>query len=145
MSRTTGFDAFTSGQIFRKDFKVVLAIKRELAVILPVRLAPHRDVSQDYQAGEVLAQYNSSAGALNGLFVNYLQTDSGSGRNTATCILMIDVIDQALTSAASGELAPAIFGGIVYQNSLVGSDANALSNLGAKVITDATGFSLVKF
>lgn len=141
--RTTGVDAFTSGNVYTPNFKSVIATKRELAVLLPVRLAPNT-LSADYQAGTVLAQYNSSAGSLQNYYVNYVNS-AGSAQGTAVCILNEFCSNQALTSAASTPLSVAVFSGILWKNLLVGLDSNAISNLGGKSITDATGNILFKF
>ena len=143
MSRTTGFDAFTSGDIFRKDHKQVIAMKRELALLLPVRLAP-RVGGSDYSAGEILAQYTSAAGSLQDLFVNYSDA-GGSGRETAKCILMFSTESQATSSAASANATVGIFKGIVFTDSLVGYDVAAGVDLKATAIKSSTGTNLLNF
>lgn len=143
MSRTTGYDAFTSQEVFRKDHKQVIATKRELALILPVRLAP-RVGGGNYAAGQTLAQYTSAAGSLENLFVNY-DNAGGSGRETAKCILMFSTESQDATAAASANAAPAIFKGIVFKDALVGWDSNAATDLGAREILSSTGTTLINF
>lgn len=141
--RSTGLDAFTSGEIFRKNFKIVIATKRELALIRPVRLAPK--VASDtsiYYPGQTLARYTS--GPYAGQFVDY--SDAGaSGRETATCILLSECYSQAADSAASAPLAQALFKGVVFKDALIGWDAAAKTDVNGRQIDDAQGISLIEF
>lgn len=141
--RSTGVDAFTSGNIFTPNYKSVIAIKRELAVLLPVRLAPN-SLSQDYQAGTILAQYSSGAGALQNFFVNYVQSAS-SGQGTPVCILNEFTVNQLTNVAPSTPLSVGIFSGIVFQTLLPNYDSTVPAALGGKNITDASGVVLLHF
>lgn len=138
---SSGYDAKFDGEVFRRDFKAVIATKRELALLRPVRLAPKVGTG-DYVAGQVLARYTS--GPYSGMFVDY--DDAGaSGRAVATSVLLVDRKSEAADSAASGSLAPAIFQGIVFKDSLIGYDAAALTDLKGREITDAANVTLVSF
>jgi hypothetical protein len=136
MSNPTGLDAFSSGQIYRKDFPSVLACDRYLAVIRPVRV-PY--VSGGYSAGTVLAQYTS--GAASGQFPAYANSGP-SGSGTAQCILFESIDDDGATGTI---LARAIFSGIVFQAKCSLLDSTAISNLGGRSWTDAQGVQIFKF
>ena len=144
-TRTSGVDAFTSGNIYTPNYKSVIAVKRELCVLLPVRLAPN-SLSQDYQAGTILAQYSSAAGSLQNFFVNYVQS-AASGQGTPVCILGEFTQNQLTSAAASTPLSWAIFSGIVFQTLLPNYDSTviAASGLNGKIITAADGTALLKF
>jgi hypothetical protein len=142
MTFTSGIDAGFNGEVFRRDYKVVIAMKREMAIIRPVRLAP-KVGSGDYVAGQVLAKYGNTAGNLEGLFVDY--DDAGaSGRETAQCILLSDVKSEPESSAASGRLGLGLFSGFVLKASLIGFDNAAGTDLKASEWSDAQGVDIVK-
>lgn len=139
------YDASFDGQVYRRDKKVVIALKRELAVILPVRLAPKvgGDTTK-YAAGQVLAKYSASGNPLDGLFVDY--DDSGaSGRETAVAVLLEGIDSESTSSAASAPAVPAIFAGYVLKDSLVGYDSAAATDLKARELADATGVNVIQF
>lgn len=137
----TGIDASFQAEVFRVDWKEVIAMKRELAVIGPVRLAP-KVASGDYVAGQVLARY--TAGAQVGLFVDY--ADGGSnGRQTAAAILLTSRDSIAATEAASANMGLALFKGIVYESALIGLDAAAKVDLAARSWVDARGVTFMEF
>lgn len=133
MGASTGIDANSSGQVFRKSFPMVLACSRQLATFLPVRLAYD---SNGYLAGTVLARNTTS-----GYYQKYaLSGPSGTGK--AACVLFSDVLDA---SASENRLAQGVFSGRFYQASLVGLDAGAITDLGAKSVTDASGTQILFF
>lgn len=136
----SGIDAKFNGEVFRRDYKIVIAMKRELAVIRPVRLAP-RSSGDVYVAGQVLAKYTS--GALSGLFVDY-DNGGASGRADAVAVLLDDQQSIATSDAASGNLARALFSGFVFKDALIGYDASAKTDLGASEFSDAQGVDIVK-
>lgn len=140
---SSGFDAGFNGEVFRRDFKAVIATKRELALIRPVRLAPKVGAG-GYVAGQVLAKYDAEGNVLDGLFVDY-DNGGASGRDTAVAVLLVDRDSEATDSAASASLAPALFKGIVFKDSLIGYESNAKTDLGAREISDASGVTLVSF
>lgn len=125
-------DAFTSGNIFEKDHPIILACNRHLATFLPVRLA-FDSVNGDYLTGTVLARNTTS-----GYFQRYV-SGGASGTGTAACILFEDV------APASGDtlLSRGIFTGQVFQAKCIGLDSGAITNLGARSITDATGTQIL--
>lgn len=127
-------DANINNQIFRNDFSQVIAMRRDLAEISPVRI---KDVSADYPAGQLLA-YNSSTGQ----YEKYSAAASGS--KAATCILFETVTSDEF-SATAGALARAIFGGYVYKNALTNYDAGSKSQIGASEFVIASGETIVKF
>lgn len=128
-----------NGSIFRKDFPMVIATNRASAILLPVRV---RYAAGGYVAGQVLAQ-----NSVDDLFQKY--DDGGaSGIATAKCILFESLAegDFDAANATGSTTAVGIFGGCtVYKDKLVGYDANAGTDLGAKEITDSTGVTILKF
>jgi hypothetical protein len=142
---TTGVDAQTFPNIFQKNYKPIIAMKRELAVIIGVRLAPLVESTGlgDYYAGTVLANYTS--GSSSGLFVDYASSGA-SGRQTAVAILLHDVATQDTTQAPSSPLAQALFSGYALKANLASNyTSNALTGLGGKEMTGADGITVVKF
>lgn len=136
----TTLDPNFNPEIFRKNFKQVIAKNRQLASLAPVRLAYS---ASGYAPGTVLARNTTS-----GLYQAYNNSGS-SGIDTAAAILdaQIDVEDFAgdTSQLSGGVLAQALFGGEVFKDALVGYDANALTDLKGREYTDATGTTIVKF
>lgn len=131
-------DAKFSGEIFRKDHPMILASNRQLASLLPVRLAYDSD---GYAAGTVLGRNTVST------FYEAYDNGASSGLDTAACILFEAVPAEEFdgTAASSTTMAVGIFGGEVYKDKLVGYDSNAKTDLNAREIIDATGVTTVKF
>lgn len=131
-------DVKFSGQIFRKDFPMVIATNRQSAVLLPVRL---QYKVGGYVAGTVLARDPADA-----LFKPY--DDAGaSGVAVASCVLFEGIAegDFDVAAASGSTTAVGIFGGCtLYKDKLVGYDAAAGVDLGAKEIIDASGVALLK-
>lgn len=128
-----------SSEIFRKDFPIIIATNRHTAVMLPVRLAYHAD---GYVAGQLLAQNSTSK-----RYVKYNLSGS-SGEDTAKAVLFESkpVEDFDSTAATGSTMAVAIFGGcVLYKDKLVDYDADALTDLKARLIEDASGTSLFAF
>lgn len=125
-------DARTSGEIFRADHPIILALNRHLATILPVRLAY---VSGGYVAGQVLAR-----NTVTGYFQKY---DSGgaSGTDTARAVLF----ESADPVSGDTMLARGIFGGWVFESKLIDLDNDAKTDLKATSIIDASGVTVLKF
>lgn len=128
-----------NGQIFRKDFPVVIATNRNSAVLLPVAL---RYQSAGVDAGTILAR-NTTDG-------NYDVYSNGgaSGTGTAACVLFEshDSNDWSVQASSGTIPAAAIFGGCtVYQSAMSNYDSNALSNLNGRLITDASGVVTMLF
>lgn len=131
-------DVKFSGEIFRKDFPMVIATNRQNAVLLPVRL---QYVVGGYVAGQVLAR-----DPADGLYKKY--DDAGApGVATAAAVLFESIAESDFDGvlASSSTTAVGIFGGCtLYLDKLVGYDAAAGVDLGAKEIIDASGVSLLK-
>lgn len=128
-----------NGNVFRKDFPIIIATNRSSAVLLPVRL---RYNANGYAAGTVLARNTTD-----GLFEAY-NDGASSGLNTASAILFEPhpVEDFDGDGATGSVLAVGIFGGCtVYEDKLVGFDTAARTDLLAKTIVDATGVKTLKF
>lgn len=133
MSEATGIDANSSGQVFRKNFPMVIAVSRQLCKFLPIRLAYQ---AAGYLAGTVLARNTTS-----GFYQPYVASGP-SGTGTAACVLFADAI---FLSTGENRLAQGIFGGGLYQTQLIGLDAGAITNLGAKSVIDASGTQILFF
>lgn len=133
----TDLDMKVLTEAFRKNFPIIIAINRHQATLLPMRV---EYLSGGYFAGQVMAKRTST-----GLFAKY--NDAGSdGVNTATSILFEDIEDMDNTDAPSGsQVARGIFGGTVYKTKLIGLDAAAITDLGAKTLSDSIGPDLLKF
>lgn len=128
-----------NANVFSKDYPIVIATNRSSAILNPVRLRYQAD---GYAAGTVLARNTTD-----GLFQAY--DDAGSsGTNTAACVLFEphDVGDFDGTGATGSTMAVGIFGGCtLFEAKLVGLDAAAKTDLGARSIIDATGVTTLKF
>ncbi len=123
-----------------RNFPIIIATNRSSAVLLPVRL---RYNANGYAAGTVLARNTTD-----GLFEAY--NDAGASGLTIAAAVLFEphqVEDFGGTGNSSGTcLAVGIFGGCtVYEDKLVGLDANAKIDLLAKTIVDATGVKTMKF
>ena len=115
------------------------ATNRASAILLPVRV---RYQANGYVAGTVLAR-----NSVDGWFQAYAN-GGASGLDTASCVLFesLSASDFGGTTAQDSTTAFGIFGGCtVYKDKLVGYDADAGTDLGAKEITDATGVTTLKF
>jgi hypothetical protein len=134
-------DASTNNQLTRNDFPIIIALNRHLATLLPVRLV---NISpSDYLAGLVLGRRTSD-----GAYKAY-NSGNSDGSQVAAGILFENVLATDITNpqgAGTGNpVARCIFGGEVFQGALTGLDANAVSNLKATTIIDASGVSVLKF
>lgn len=128
-----------NGNIFSKNNPMIIATNRQSAILNPVRLRYH---ASGYAAGTVLARNTTD-----GLFEKY-DDGASSGLNTASCVLFEEhpTGDFDGTGATGSCMAVGIFGGCtLYENKLIGLDANAKTDLGAKSIIDATGVTTLKF
>lgn len=132
----SAIDAEVNNQIFRKDFSAIIALRRDLAQISPVRL---KYSASDYLAGQMLVRKSSD-----GLFYRF-SAASGTAYDTP-CVLFEDVLaanqDTAQTTGAS--LARAIMAGYVYKTKLIDYVASAVSGV-FREQTDATNVTVVKF
>lgn len=136
-------DAKVNNQIKRNDYPIIIALKRELATILPVRL--QRNTADTFVAGLVLGRVTAT-----GYYKAYDDAAS-DGSQTAVAVLMDDVAledrpDSSPSGAASGtSIGRGIFSGYLFKDKLTGLDANGITDLGAKTIVDASGVNILKF
>ena len=132
----TDLNAKTSGEIFRKNNPMILAMNRHQASIIGAMVAYS---ASGYKAGTVMARNNVS-----GLYQAY--NDAGSsGINTATGILFNDIDVTDFADASSSVLQNVIIAGQVYYTKLTGIDANGLVDLGARVVVDAVQDQIMIF
>ncbi len=134
----SAIDAEVNNQIFRKDWSAIIAYRRDLATIEPVRLTYD---SSGYLAGQVLARVTST-----GVFGKFSSVSGGS--YDSVCVLFENVTSSdegtpGSTAPTGGALARAIFAGYVYKDKLV--DYVNAAQLGGKEMTDATQITVVKF
>lgn len=135
----SSIDVKFSGEIFRKDFPLVIASNRASAILRPVRL---RYNSGGYLAGTVI-----SRNTTDGFYDKYVD-GAASGLGTANAILFEahPVEDFDSTASTGSTIATGIFGGcVVYQDNLTGYDAAAGVDLNAKAFIDASGVNLLRF
>jgi hypothetical protein len=131
----SGLDFFTSTEVFRKNHPIILANNRHQAMISGVRVAYN---ANGYAAGTVMALNSVS---------NYYEAynDAGSsGLGDARGILFHDIEVEDFNGAAS-TAAQLIFRGNVFYAKLTGIDANGLTDLGARVITDGYSNQIMIF
>lgn len=128
---TTKTDASFNGQIFRKDYKQVIASNRHLASIKAIKT----ELEVELMPGQVMARDTGD-----GLFKKYSAVSGGS--YDSVCVLLDHLTEGEATGTS---IMKAIFGGEVYNSALIDFDSNAQDDMGAKVITDALGDSIVKF
>lgn len=130
----SAIDAEVNNSIFRKDWAAIIAYRRDLATLEPVRL---QFDAGGYLAGQVLARVTST-----GVFGKFSAV-SGSA-NDSPCVLFENVtVSDENSALTGGSLARAIFAGYVYKGKLL--DYTGPSQLGGKEMTDATGITVVKF
>ncbi len=134
MSKTP-IDATFSSEIFRADYPFVIAVRRDLASIQPVRLTYS---ASGYKAGQVLG-----LNTVTGLYDKY---SAVSGTYSAKAILFEQISgDDMLPSASGGSIARAIFGGYVATDKCTDLSSQAVTQLGATQYTDASGLNITKF
>lgn len=129
-------DAQVNNSIFRKDFPSIIAMRRDLASIQPVRLVLN---AGGYVQGQVLGRIVSGGNA--GMYDKFSNV---SGTSTATMILFENITsdDQPTTG---GALARGLSAGYVFTDKLIDYSATAKTQLLAKDITDASGINVTKF
>ena len=133
----SAIDAEINNQIFRKNFGAIIAIRRDLAQISPVRL--YNDGAA-YYMGQCLARNTGT-----GEFQRWSTVSGGS--YDSPCVLFEDVLTYQFESAVTGG---ALARGLMecagaFKSKLINYDANWKSAAVAKEITDATGLTVVKF
>lgn len=125
----------------RRDDPNIIAMSRQLAVFMGCRLAYN---SAGYKPGCVLG-----LNSVSGLYMAY--NDAGSsGENTAVGILekgvaATDFPGTTAQSAGSSVVQPMIVAGTVYYAKLDGIDANGVTDLKGRKITDIYGTDLLFF
>lgn len=129
----SAIDATINNEIFRNDFSQVIALRRDLATLSPVRL---KVLSSEYKAGQVLC-YNSVSG-------QYEKYSTASGSYDALCVLF-ERVRADEQSATGGALARAIFAGHLYKDALTDYDSGAKGDLNASEYVTADGVTIVKF
>lgn len=134
----SNIDAEVNNQIFRKDFPMVIASRRELATIAPGRLFQD---GNDYLPGQCLVRVTST-----GQFKRWSAASGGSF--DSPCILFEPVLayqqDSTVTGGALARLISSAEGG-VYKSQLVDYNSGFKTALAGKEFTDATGVTVVKF
>lgn len=132
-----------NGSIFRKDYPFPIAMGRASALIHPVVL---RYNAAGYAAGTILAKNTTD-----GVWDAYASAGA-SGTNKADCVLFEshapeDFSSTSTAASASGlVVARGIYGGCeVYQASMSNYAAGVLTDLSARLITDAQGVTTMKF
>lgn len=124
-------DASYNDNIFRKDFYMIIAANRHLASFKAI----NTDSVDALKPGQVMARVVST-----GIFQKY-SAASGVGHDSV-CVLF----DELSTNEATGtSILRAVFGGELYKSELIELDANAISEMVAKEITDGKGTEIVKF
>lgn len=134
-------DANFNSEVIRRDDPNIIAANRQQAILLGVRL-PY-DAS-GYKAGTVLAQ-----NTVNSMFYKY-DNGGASGLDAAACVLesivkVTDFSDTTANSVSNSVLAVGIFGGTVFYDKLTGIDANGVTDLKGRVVSDVTGVDLLIF
>lgn len=129
-------DAQFLGQIYRADHPIILAQNRQQAVLMPVRLAYDSD---GYPAGQVIAR-----NTVSGYYEKY-DNGASSGLDTAAAILFEPHPESQFSDSDNTTLGIGIFGGQVFKEKLTDLDSNAITDLGAKTIIDASGIQILKF
>lgn len=134
----SNLDADFKSEIRRFDSPMILACNRHKATILPVRL---RYNSSGYKAGEVISRNTGD-----GLYDKYADGAS-SGLGTANAILLApqSALSFGSGSGSGSQAVQGCFAGEVYYDKLVGIDANGITDLGGKKITDGTGTNILIF
>lgn len=133
----SGIDAEINNQIFRKDFTAIIALRRDLAQLSPVRLVGD---GNDYLAGQCLVRVTST-----GEFKRF--SAASGGAYDSPCVLFENVLAYEFDATVTGgSLARAIMSTAgVYKNKLVDYNATFKTAIVGKEITDASGVTVVKF
>jgi hypothetical protein len=131
----SSIDALVNQSAFAKDYPMVLACDRQLAVLLPVRLAYKASVSGGYSAGTVIARNTTS------LQYEPYVAGGASGTGTAKGVLFFPVAP----ASGDSDMGIMIAKGVVYEAKLVGSTSGSIADLGARSVTDASAVALLMF
>ncbi len=134
-------DANFVSEVLRRDDPNIIAANRQQAILLGVRL-PYS--ASGYKAGTVLAQ-----NTVNNMFYPY-DNSGASGLDNAACVLesivkVTEFADTTANSVNNSVLGVGIFGGTVFYNKLTGIDANGVTDLKGRRVSDVTGADLLIF
>jgi hypothetical protein len=129
----SGLDFVTSGQVFRKDNRMIIAMNRHHATIIGARLEYD---ALGYTAGQTIAR-----NSVSGLHTKYA-TGGSSGTDTAVGILFQDVLDMP---AGATDLGQVIVKGEVFEDLCIDLDAGAKVDLGARSVINGSGTTILMF
>jgi len=130
-------DSKFDGEIFRQDHPIILAGRRDLASIKPIRV---KFRLTGYEAGRVMGRVTAD-----GEFEIY-NNALANGAEVAVGVLFDTIAEEEFDPAGSGTtVARLIVGGEVFKGKLVGLDVNAEADLNARSIIDASGVEILKF
>lgn len=129
----SGLDFRTDTEVFRKDHRIVLAMNRHQATIIPVRVAYS---ASNYTAGQVMAR-----NSVSGLYQAYNPVGS-SGTDTAVGVLFNDIDDMVASVNDAGQL---IVRGQVFQDKLTSLDSDAITDLKGRTVIDGFGNNILMF
>lgn len=133
----SAIDSEINNQIFRKDYPMVIALRRDLTQLSPVRLAGD---GNDFIAGQCLARNTST-----GEFQRFSAVSGGS--YDTPCVLFQSVLAYEFdATVTSGTLARAIMSAAgLYKSKLIDYNSAFKTAISGREITDATGLTVVKF
>jgi hypothetical protein len=138
-------DANFNPQIFRKDNPIILAMRRDLASFIGVRLVYN---AAGYLPGQVIARTTST-----GLFSKYSAVSGGTIDTVCVLFDQCSADDQAAVESPAGtttgisgsSLVRAIAAGYVYTGSLIDYSSGAKTALGSADLVDSGGNAITKF
>lgn len=128
-----------NGSIFHKNYPQIIASDRALAKIIGARMAWK---STSVAAGTLVGRVTST-----GFYVPYDDAVTG-GADTAVGVLLDDVDFEAASGASgigSNAARVCVGGASLYYDKLTGLDANGLTDMKARKVTDITGTNLLVF
>lgn len=132
-------DAEWISPLSRYDFPQIIASNRFHCVIYGVTVGYDNNYATGIAPGTILAKNTST-----GFWQTYKSgAATANGLGTAVAILL----DYALPVSGGSIACAALFKGEAWFNAISGGtyDANALANLGGRVVTDAQGGSIFLF
>ena len=128
---TRGFS--TSGEIFRKDNRIIIARNRHHAVFIGVHLK--------YDAAGYLPGQAIALNSVSGLWEKYL-TGGSSGTDVCTGIMFDDIRDMPVNTKATALM---LAKGEVYESLCIDLDSAAKVDLGGRSVVDANGTTVFMF
>jgi hypothetical protein len=134
-------DARFDGEIFRQDNPIILACRRDKAVLIGARIIYNSD---GYMPGQALARKTSD-----GLF--YKWSAISGGTYDTPCVLFDKMDDDAqladgggLGGVSGASLVRAVVEGIVYTGLLLEADAAFKTAIKSVALVDAGGVAMTK-